>query len=113
LAAIDRRHAAHAPRRRPVRVFAGARRQLRRCGAGHRAQHHAASRGDHRWLRLRIAHDIPDLQSYLARNFEVDRDSVEPGKLATTLAGALKQVRPELDIYLLSDRAPELLAGSD
>ncbi|MDR7098287.1 arginine decarboxylase [Lysobacter niabensis] len=59
------------------------------------------------------AHDIPDLEAFLDRHVEVDRDSIEPGKLATTLASALKQVRPELDIYLLSDRAPELLAGSD
>jgi arginine decarboxylase len=33
--------------------------------------------------------------------------------LSTSLARALKHFRPELDLYLLTDRSPERLAGSD
>jgi arginine decarboxylase len=58
-------------------------------------------------------HEIPDMKGFLSRYFNVDRDSIEPGKLATSLAHAINQARPELDLYLLSDRAPELLAGSE
>ncbi|UHQ20088.1 hypothetical protein LVB87_02705 [Lysobacter sp. KIS68-7] len=58
-------------------------------------------------------HDLPDLKDFLSRNMHVDRDSVEPGKLATYLAGAIKDFRPELDLFLLSDRSPEHLAASD
>lgn len=57
--------------------------------------------------------EMPDLQSFLARYLPVDRTSVEPGALATVLAKAIKKCRPELDIYLLSDRTAEALAGSD
>ena len=57
--------------------------------------------------------EVPDLQSFLARYLPMDRTSVEPGALATVLAKAIKKCRPELDIYLLSDRTAEVLAGSD
>jgi arginine decarboxylase len=58
-------------------------------------------------------HEIPDMKAFLAKYFDVDRDNIEPGKLATTLARAINSARPELDLYLLSDRSPELLAGSE
>ena len=58
-------------------------------------------------------HDLPDLREYLERNMDVDADSIEPGALATRLAQAINDYRPELDLYLLSDRTPELLAASD
>lgn len=57
--------------------------------------------------------EMPDLQSFLARYVSVDRASVAPGALGTVLAKAIKKCRPELDIYLLSDRTAEALAGSD
>lgn len=57
--------------------------------------------------------EIPDLRSFLARYLPMDRTSVEPGALATVLAKAIKKCRPELDLYLLSDRTAEALAGSD
>ena len=39
--------------------------------------------------------------------------STAPGALATALARAVKRYRPELDVYLLTDRDVEELAGSD
>jgi arginine decarboxylase len=56
--------------------------------------------------------EMPDLQSFLARHVPTDRTSIEPGALATALAKAIKRCRPELDLYLLSDRTAEALAGS-
>jgi arginine decarboxylase len=58
-------------------------------------------------------HDLPMLREFLLRNVRVDPASIAPGALATTLARAIKNFRPELDIYLLTDRAVETLAGSD
>jgi arginine decarboxylase len=58
-------------------------------------------------------HDLPVLREFLTRNLRVDPSSVAPGALATTLARAIKNYRPELDIYLLTDRAVEKLAGSE
>jgi arginine decarboxylase len=58
-------------------------------------------------------HELPDLQAFLARHIEIDTSSVEPGELATGLAKAIKGYRPELDLYLLSDRSVESIAGSD
>ena len=47
------------------------------------------------------------------RNANVDPAAVAPGALATTLARLVKNYRPELDIYLLTDRAAEKIAGSE
>jgi arginine decarboxylase len=58
-------------------------------------------------------HDLPVLRDFLQRTLRVDPDSIAPGALATTLARAIKNFRPELDIYLLTDRAVETLAGSE
>ena len=58
-------------------------------------------------------HDLPVMREFLQRSMRVDPASIEPGALATTLAKAIKNFRPELDIYLLTDRAIEKLAGSD
>ncbi len=57
-------------------------------------------------------HNIPDLQAFLSRQIQVDPCNVAPGALATVLAKAIKNCRPEIDIYLLSDRTAESLAGS-
>lgn len=58
-------------------------------------------------------HNLPDLHDFLARHIKVDPDSVAPGAMATVLAKSIKGFRPELDLYLLSDRSVESLAGSD
>lgn len=58
-------------------------------------------------------HDLPMLREFLLRTLRVDPASIAPGALATALARAVKNFRPELDIYLLTDRAIETLAGSD
>ncbi len=56
--------------------------------------------------------DMPDLKGFLGRHLEVDQTSIAPGSLATALARAIKRFRPELDLYLLSDRRVEDIAGS-
>lgn len=58
-------------------------------------------------------HDIPDLKRFLARHMSVEGDLAESGAVSSVLAQAIANYRPELDIYLLSDRAPEQLAASD
>ena len=64
-------------------------------------------------FEFRSRHDLPVMRDFLLRHLRVDPNSVAPGSLATTLARAIKGFRPELDIYLLTDRAVEQLAGSD
>jgi arginine decarboxylase len=56
-------------------------------------------------------HDTPAMRDFLMRNLP-DPATIEPGALATALARRIKGYRPELDIYLLTDRAVEHLAGS-
>ncbi|KGQ20050.1 Arginine decarboxylase [Lysobacter dokdonensis DS-58] len=58
-------------------------------------------------------HDLPDLKQFLARNMDIDAKSIEPGAISTRLARAIDGYRPEIDLYLLSDRSPELLAASE
>jgi arginine decarboxylase len=64
-------------------------------------------------FQFRSRHDLPVLRDFLLRHSAVDPASLAPGALATTLARAVKAIRPELDLYLLTDRAVEQLAGSD
>jgi arginine decarboxylase len=64
-------------------------------------------------IEYRSRHDVPLLRDFLLRHLEGTEASTAPGALATALARAIKRYRPELDIYLLSDRAIEELAGSD
>ena len=56
----------------------------------------------------RSRHDAPELRSVLDPLGEPEGTDVS----ALRLAGALKRVRPELDVFLLSDRNVEELAGS-
>jgi arginine decarboxylase len=58
-------------------------------------------------------HDMPDLQEFLRRHFKIDSSNLVPGAMATALAKAIKNCRPEIDLYLLSDRTAESLAGSE
>ena len=62
---------------------------------------------------FRSRHEFPVMREFLTRHLSVDAGSLAPGALATSLAGAIKSIRPELDIYLLTDRAVEQLAASD
>jgi arginine decarboxylase len=61
---------------------------------------------------FRSRHDLRLLRELLERHLELDLASVAPGALATTLARVVENQRPELDVYLLTDRAVEALAGS-
>ena len=56
-------------------------------------------------------HSMPLLREYLA-GFMGSRD-VSQGDYGTALARIVKGLRPELDLYLLTDRDVEQLAGSD
>jgi arginine decarboxylase len=62
---------------------------------------------------FRSKHDLPVLHDFLVRDRHVETSRVVPGALATTLARGIKNYRPELDLYLLTDRAVETLAGSE
>jgi len=63
-------------------------------------------------FQLASRHDMPDLKAFLARHVTFDTSNVEPGLMATALAKGIKNYRPELDIYLMSDRTAESIAGS-
>jgi arginine decarboxylase len=56
--------------------------------------------------------NFPHMAEYLARQLTVDPDSIEPTEYGTALAGSLHRARPELDLYLLTDHAPERVASS-
>jgi arginine decarboxylase len=64
-------------------------------------------------FEYRSRHDVPVLREFLLRHLDGEETSTAPGALATTLARGIKKYRPELDVYLLTDRAVEELAGSD
>ena len=64
-------------------------------------------------FQLDSRHDLPDLKAFLARHITFDTSNIEPGRMATALAKGIKNYRPELDIYLMSDRTAESIAGSD
>jgi arginine decarboxylase len=58
---------------------------------------------------FRSRHDVPVLRELLASHESaVDTDECDS---ALTLAATVKRIRPELDLYLLSDRHVETLAG--
>jgi arginine decarboxylase len=58
---------------------------------------------------LRSRHDAPVLRSVLEGAGLADME--EQGELSLFLADGIKNIRPELDIYMLSDRAVEKTAG--
>ena len=64
-------------------------------------------------FQLASRHDMPDLKEFLARHVTFDTSNLEPGRMATALAKGIKNYRPELDLYLMSDRTAESIAGSD
>lgn len=56
-------------------------------------------------------HDVPLFHDFLASHMQLDASSLAPREVGVTLAQMIKRIRPELDIYLLTDRAVEKLAG--
>ena len=64
-------------------------------------------------FEYRSRHDVPVLREFLRRHLNGVESANAPAALATALARAIKRYRPELDVYLLTDRAVEALAGSD
>ena len=56
-------------------------------------------------------HDLPLLREFLSTYAGVDFSSAAPKEIGITLAKAIKKIRPELDIYLLTDREVEKVAG--
>ena len=64
-------------------------------------------------FRFRSRFELPALHDFLLRDRHIDPSRVHPGALATALARMIKNYRPELDLYLLTDRAVEDLAGSE
>ena len=56
-------------------------------------------------------HDVPLLRAFLSTYQNLDTSSLAPREIGVTLARAIKRIRPELDIYLLTDRKVEQVAG--
>jgi len=56
-------------------------------------------------------HNVPLLRDFLTTHHKLDTSSIAPREVGVTLARLIKRVRPELDIYLLTDREVEKLAG--
>jgi arginine decarboxylase len=56
-------------------------------------------------------HHVPLLRDFLTTYQQLDTSTVAPREIGVTLARAIKRIRPELDIYLLTDRRVEQLAG--
>ena len=106
-------HAQAAARDRRVRLRAGGRRQLRGRGAGGARQLQHPGGRDLRRLRLRVAEPA-------ARPARADRGATcrRPPRRATAISpccwrARVRAIRPELDVYLSTDRDVAKLAGSD
>ena len=56
-------------------------------------------------------HDVPLLRDFLATYQQLDTKSLAPREVGITLARLIKRIRPELDVYLLTDRRVEKIAG--
>ena len=54
---------------------------------------------------------FPHLAEHLAQQLRVDPESIEPAAFGTALVQQIHRMRPELDIYLMTDQRPERLAG--
>ena len=57
------------------------------------------------------SHYSPVLREFLTAHLAASNMDKDTGEYSLALAQGLKQLRPELDIYFLSDRQPEKLAG--
>ena len=56
-------------------------------------------------------HDVPLVHDFLATHHKLDTTSLAPREIGVTLARMIHNIRPELDLYLLTDREVEKLAG--
>ncbi|HZN67757.1 MAG TPA: hypothetical protein VFB66_20895 [Tepidisphaeraceae bacterium] len=56
--------------------------------------------------------DFPLMAEFLGRHMKTDPRTVEPAAFGTALAASVRRARPELDVYLLTDQAPERVAIS-
>jgi arginine decarboxylase len=62
-------------------------------------------------ISLTSAHNSPVLREFLTTHLAAGNVKDNSAQLSLALAHGLKQIRPELDIYLLSDREVEKVAG--
>ncbi len=60
---------------------------------------------------FRSRHELPGLRDALARSIPFDPASVEVRDYGLKLAQTVKALRPELDVYLLTERGAETVAG--
>lgn len=60
---------------------------------------------------FRSRHDLPGVREILARSIPFDPQGVDVREYGLKLAAVLKIIRPELDVYLLTERGVEGLAG--
>lgn len=56
-------------------------------------------------------HDMARLRARLEKFVTIDPDDLAPESYGTTLADVIHAIRPELDIYLMTERSVEHLAG--
>ena len=63
-------------------------------------------------IAFHSVHNNPVLREFLKTHLAATGVDVNSPELALSLAQAIKLVRPELDVYLLSDRAVEKVAGN-
>ncbi len=55
--------------------------------------------------------DLPVMRSLLSQHLSLNADTLSPEAYGTTLAKIIHNIRPELDVYMLTDRAVESLAA--
>ena len=60
---------------------------------------------------FRSRFDLPVMRSQLSQHLPLNADSLAPEAYGTTLAKVIHNLRPELDVYMLTDRAVESLAA--
>lgn len=64
-------------------------------------------------LILESTNTLPVLQRYLNRLGDEDIDELSPEEYAPELCRLIRKVRPELDVYLVTDQPVEEIAGRD
>ncbi|MEM6680278.1 MAG: ornithine decarboxylase, partial [Pseudomonadota bacterium] len=64
-------------------------------------------------LGRKSEHDLPILKKYLSRIGDEDTDALAEEDMAPELCRLIHKVRPELDVYLVTDRSVEEIAGRD
>jgi len=62
-------------------------------------------------IPLASSHNNPVLREFLTNHFAASGIDTTSGQYSLALAQGLKQLRPELDVYFLSDRQAEKMAG--